>query len=110
MSCTAQPWRRTDSAWLVRCEEKETMSLELLRAIARCDLPVSFTDAAAIEGLRALKASGYVVGMTSEPGSDAPHGRVSIITHSSQRASAGVGATAPHSPAIGPQLRRPTGG
>ncbi|RCW64692.1 hypothetical protein [Pseudorhodoferax soli] len=57
------------------------MSLELLRAIALCDLPVSFTDAAAIEGLRALKASGYVVGMTSEPGSDAPHGRVSIITH-----------------------------
>lgn len=57
------------------------MSLELLRAIARCELPISFTDAVAIEGLRALQVSGYVVGMTSEPGSDKPHGRVSIITY-----------------------------
>ena len=60
---------------------KKTMSLELLRAIARSELPVSFTDAVAIEGLRRLKASGYVIGLTSEPGSDSPHGKVSIITH-----------------------------
>jgi hypothetical protein len=57
------------------------MSLELLRVIARCELPVSFTDAEAIEGLRALKACGYVIAMTSEPGSDRPHGKISIITH-----------------------------
>lgn len=57
------------------------MSLELLRVIARCELPVSFTDSEAIEGLRALRACGYVIAMTSEPGSDRPHGKISIITH-----------------------------
>ena len=57
------------------------MSLELLRAIARSELPRSFTDAEAVEGLRALRASGCVIGVLSEPGSATPHGRVSIITH-----------------------------